>query len=69
MPASIKQLSRWRPLDTGNPADDKILKAGGVYTVSFAVHDDNTTTRFHHVSLPLNLGIGAGAKIQAVKVP
>jgi hypothetical protein len=57
-----------RPLDTGHPQDDKILKAGGVYTVSFAVHDDNITTRGHHVSFPFTLGIGAKADIQAVNV-
>lgn len=57
-----------RKLDTGNPADDKIMKAGGAYTVSFAVHDDNTTTRFHHVSFPLSLGIGTKADIQAMKL-
>ncbi len=57
-----------RKLNTGNPADDKIMKIGGAYTVSFAVHDDNTTTRFHHVSFPLSLGIGTKADIQAVKL-
>jgi hypothetical protein len=57
-----------RPLDTGHPQDDKILKSGGVYTVSFAVHDDNITSRGHHVSFPFSLGIGATADIQAVKV-
>jgi hypothetical protein len=57
-----------RPLDTGHPQDDKILKAGRVYTVSFAVHDDNITTRGHQVSFPFSLGIGAKADIQAVKV-
>ena len=57
-----------RPLNTGHPADDKIFKQGGVYTIGFAVHDDNVTTRFHHVAFPLTLGIGAKADIQAVKV-
>jgi hypothetical protein len=57
-----------RPLDTGHPQDDKILKTGGVYTVSFAVHDDNITTRGHHVSFPLTLGIGAKADIEAVRI-
>lgn len=57
-----------RPLNTGHPQDDKILKEGGVYTVGFAVHDDNITTRGHHVSLPLSLGIGAKADIEATKV-
>jgi hypothetical protein len=55
-----------RKLDTGHPADDKILKVGAKYTVGFAVHDDNVTTRFHHVSFPLTLGIGVDADIKAV---
>ena len=54
-----------RKLDTGHPADDKIMKVGGKYTVGFAVHDDNVTTRFHHVSFPLSLGIGVDADIKA----
>ncbi len=58
-----------RPFDTAHPQDDKILKAGGVYSVGFAIHDDNMTTRGHHVSFPLTLGIGAKADIAAVKVP
>jgi hypothetical protein len=55
-----------RKLDTGHPADDKILSVGGVYTIGLAVHDDNVTTRFHHVSFPLSLGIGVDADITAV---
>jgi len=55
-----------RKLDTGRPADDKIMKVGGTYTVGFAVHDDNVTTRFHHVSFPQTLGIGVDADIKAV---
>lgn len=54
-----------RKLDTGHPADDKILKVGGTYTVGFAIHDDNVTTRFHHVSFPLTLGIGVDGDIRA----
>jgi hypothetical protein len=54
-----------RKLDTKNPGDDKILKVGGTYPISFAVHDDNVTTRFHHVSFPLTLGIGVDAEIKA----
>ena len=56
-----------RPLGLAN-ADDKALKAGGVYNVGFAVHDDNITTRGHHVSFVKTLGIGAKADIQAVKL-
>lgn len=55
-----------RKLDTGHPADDKAMKAGGKYTVGFAIHDDNVTTRFHHVSFPQTLGIGVDADIKAV---
>ncbi|MDP1702749.1 MAG: ethylbenzene dehydrogenase-related protein [Aestuariivirga sp.] len=57
-----------RPLDTGNPEDDKPMRPGERYTVSFSVHDDNVTTRFHHVSFPLRLGIGVNADITAVRV-
>ena len=57
-----------RKLDTGNPQDDKILKVGGVYTIGLAVHDDNVTTRFHHVSFPLTLGIGVDADIKAERL-
>ena len=57
-----------RRLDTGHPEDDKILKPGGVYSISFAIHDDNVTTRFHQVSFPFTLGIGVRADLQAVKV-
>jgi hypothetical protein len=57
-----------RKLDTGHPEDDKILKEGGVYTIGLAVHDDNVTTRFHHVGFPLGLGIGVKADITAVAV-
>ena len=57
-----------RPLGLGND-DDKALKDGGVYNVGFAVHDDNITTRGHHVSFVRTLGLGAKADIQAVKLP
>ena len=57
-----------RPLGLGS-GDDKALKDGGVYNVGFAVHDDNITTRGHHVSFVRTLGLGAKADIQAVKLP
>ncbi len=56
-----------RPLDTGN-ADDKAMQEGEVYNIGVAVHDDNVTTRFHYVSFPFTLGIGAEADIEAVRV-
>lgn len=57
-----------RKLDTGHPEDDKIMKVGGVYTIGLAVHDDNITTRSHHVSWPMTLGIGTAADIEAVTI-
>jgi hypothetical protein len=57
-----------RPLGLTN-SDDRPLLEGGVYNVGFAVHDDNITTRGHHVSFVKTLGIGAKAEIQAVKLP
>ena len=56
-----------RPLGLAND-DDKALKEGAVYNVGFAVHDDNITTRGHHVSFVRTLGIGAAAYIRAVKL-
>jgi hypothetical protein len=57
-----------RPLGLTND-DDKPLKEGGVYNVGFAVHDDNITTRGHHISFVRTLGFGAKANMQAVKLP
>jgi len=57
-----------RPLGLAND-DDKTLQAGGVYSVGFAVHDDNITTRGHHVSYVRTLGLGAEADIKAVRLP
>jgi hypothetical protein len=60
-----------RPLGLTN-SDDKTLKAGGIYNVGFGTHDDNITTRGHHVSFVKTLGIGVkkGTKvdINAVKL-
>jgi hypothetical protein len=41
------------------------MKVGSKYTVGFAIHDDNVTTRFHHVSFPMTLGIGVEGDIKA----
>jgi hypothetical protein len=61
-----------RPLGLTND-DDKTLKEGGVYNVGFAVHDDNITTRGHHVSFVRTLSLGnkkdTKADIEAVKLP
>jgi len=56
-----------RKLGLTNP-DDKNLKVGGVYNFAFATHDDNITTRGHHVSFPMSIGFGAKADIEATKI-
>lgn len=48
-----------RKLDTGHPTEDKIMKAGGVYTLGIAVHDNDVDKRFHHTAFPISLGLGA----------
>ncbi len=53
-----------RKLGLTNP-DDKALNIGGVYSFGFATHDDNITTRGHHVSFPMTIGFGAKADIEA----
>jgi len=56
-----------RPMNLANP-DDKALKEGKAYNFGFAVHDDNITTRGHHISFPVSIGFGTKADIQATKV-
>ena len=52
-----------------NP-DDKNMSPGKAYTVGFAIHDDNITTRGHYVYWPRSIGFGAEkADIKATKVP
>jgi len=48
--------------------DDMALVNGKVYNFSFAVHDDNITTRGHHVSFPVTVGFGAKAAIEATRL-
>ena len=56
-----------RKLNLANP-DDKALQEGKAYNFAFAVHDDNMTSRGHHVSFPVTVGFGAKADIQASKL-
>ena len=56
-----------RPLKTTQPGG-VTLEPGALYTVGFAIHDDYTSARFHHVSLEYKLGLdNADAEINAVK--
>lgn len=65
---SVWTVTWTRPMNTGHPEDDKILKEGEAYTFGFAVHDDNVTTRFHFVGFPVSIGFGVDADIQATKL-
>jgi len=56
-----------RPRNLAN-ADDKALKDGKAYNFAFAVHDDNMTSRGHHVSFPVTVGFGAQAAIEATRL-
>ena len=46
---------------------DIALASGKTYNFGFAIHDDHTSGRFHHVSLGYTLGIDAKADISANK--
>lgn len=69
---SSKQGNTWvvelrRKLKT-ETADDIQLDPGKVYNFGFAIHDDYTDGRFHHVSLGYKLGFdNSEADINAVK--
>jgi hypothetical protein len=56
-----------RAMDTGNPADDKILVDKRVYNVGFSVHRDALGSRWHYVSLPFTLGLNHDADIAAAR--
>lgn len=56
-----------RPLNLANP-DDKALREGKAYNFAFAIHDDNITSRGHHISFPTTVGFGAKAAIEATKL-
>ncbi len=51
----------------GGGEGDIALASGKTYNFGFAIHDDSTLGRFHHVSLGYTLGIDAKADITAAK--
>ena len=51
----------------GGAAGDISMAPGRAYNIGFAIHDDHTSGRFHHVSLGYTLGIDAKADITAAK--
>ena len=74
---TVAGLGRWadgywdvtlvRAMDTGNAGDDKALLDMGSYDVAMAVHRDATGSRWHYVSLPVTLGLGRAADLEAVR--
>ena len=50
----------------GGGAGDIVMTAGRTYIIGFAIHDDHTRARFHHVSLGYTLGLGVDGDIRAV---
>ncbi len=56
-----------RALDTGHPLEDKIMRDQGVYSVAFSVHRDARASRWHYVSLPLQVGLGRQADVVATR--
>lgn len=56
-----------RPIKSEKPGDIS-FEPGKLYTVSFALHDDYASARFHHVSLEFRFGLDAkDAEIDARK--
>ncbi len=56
-----------RKLNSGD-ADDIAIEAGKLYNFGFAIHDDHTNGRFHHVSVGYKLGLdNPKAELNAVK--
>ncbi len=51
----------------GGGEGDITLASGKAYNFGFAIHDDHTIGRFHHVSLGHTLGIDTKADISAAK--
>ena len=56
-----------RALDTGYPEDDKILEEFGRYDLAPAVHAGATAGRWHYVGMPVTLGLGRSADVEAVR--
>ncbi|CAO3433119.1 NapC/NirT family cytochrome c [Azospirillum doebereinerae] len=56
-----------RKLVSDRPGDVSI-EPGKLYTIGFAIHDDHTSARFHHVSIDYKLGLdNPDAAINAVR--
>jgi hypothetical protein len=57
-----------RKLDTGDPFEDKILQDQGVYSIALSVHRDARASRWHYVSMPIQVGLGREGDISAARL-
>ncbi len=56
-----------RKLDTGDPLEDKILQDQGIYTIALSVHRDAKASRWHYVSMPVQVGLGRHGDVVATR--
>jgi hypothetical protein len=56
-----------RRLDTGYPLEDKIFRDQGVYSIALSVHRDARASRWHYVSMPVQVGLGRNGDINATR--
>jgi hypothetical protein len=54
-----------RALDTGHPLENKVMRDQGVYTIALSVHRDAKASRWHYVSMPIQVGLGRPADVAA----
>lgn len=47
---------------------DVALAEGDVFTISLAIHENGAKERRHYVSLPVSIGLGSEADVQAVRL-
>lgn len=56
-----------RKLDTGYPLEDKIFRDQGVYSIALSVHRDARASRWHYVSMPVQVGLGRNGDVKATR--
>ncbi len=62
------ELELQRALDTEAPGEDKVLAEFGRYHLAPAVHAGATANRWHYIGMPLSLGLGRDADIEAQRI-
>ncbi len=54
-----------RTLESPNPRDSHAIEPGNQYRAQFAVHTGQVGARWHHVSMPVTIGVEADGDIEA----